>query len=788
MFKSSITIKGGAFNEPTLLENILAKRMNIVYGRNGSGKSTIARAFREQQTDYQQKHPGRSFQLAFDEKNNSLPEEVRARLFVFNEDFIDDNVKFSASGGLRSIIRIGASAELNGPIEETKQKISDLKKNIKPLENELAVLEGKGEQSISAAEKLFKDGLKCKGGFLERLDKLEGRAHNLTGSLSTAVLSVPISENESFPIVKEAEDLERAITRYLSYQGGTPISWQAPDPLGILDLGTINSLLERAVRPAELSEQEKTILDDLSGSLAAENFIVKTQTLIVENDRGYCPLCHQPISAAHKHMLEQRIIRFRDKQVEDFKAKVRQVLKGINTISDTIPDVPSDNNDIIDKARTSISNLNNFILNVRQALESKQANPFSAMPTFDISTWTDLVSASREALANVTDEVNAYNQKLKEKKNLLAAINQKNLTLAAYENRAQIMELKRRNADKESLDSQMRVIQKKIDEHSLRLQSLQGQLDQIDDAREQINYYLDIIFGDRKLRLANATKDSYKLQVKNGNTFIDIPTKSISSGERNALALAYFFACVMEKKEKDYDYSEPTLLIIDDPVSSFDAENKAGVISLLSVQCKRILDGNAHSKILVFTHDQTTLRTLCEHSAKFFDGRKDQTESYFQLTQSHKLRNRKCSNIHGNMEYYSDLTAIFNFASYNDPEECEDFETIGNTMRSFAEHFASHMYKCGWLDLFSDNKRLECLPRDIREKIKAFAIRSVLNSESHSVFSDFEPAEIQRAAKMLLVFMYYSSYDHLYAYLVRRNNEAEDRKKMEMIANWGREF
>ena len=147
-----------------------------------------------------------------------------------------------------------------------------------------------------------------------------------------------------------------------------------------------------------------------------------------------------------------------------------------------------------------------------------------------------------------------------------------------------------------------------------------------------------------------------------------------------------------------------------------------------------------------------------------------------------------CSNIRGNMEYFSDLTAIFKFATCNDLEEVDYSENIGNTIRSFAEYFASYMYKCSWLDLFSDNKRLECLPRDIREKIKAFAIRSVLNSESHSVFSDFEPAEIQRAAKILLVFMYYSNYDHLYAYLVRRNNETEDRKKMEMIENWGREF
>ena len=53
MFDSDLIIKDGAFTEPTKLKGILSKRMNITYGRNVSGKSTIARAFREQQPDRQ---------------------------------------------------------------------------------------------------------------------------------------------------------------------------------------------------------------------------------------------------------------------------------------------------------------------------------------------------------------------------------------------------------------------------------------------------------------------------------------------------------------------------------------------------------------------------------------------------------------------------------------------------------------------------------------------------------------------------------------------------------------
>ncbi len=44
----NITIEGGYFEQPTTLELFKEKQtLNIVYGRNGSGKTTIAKAIRQ---------------------------------------------------------------------------------------------------------------------------------------------------------------------------------------------------------------------------------------------------------------------------------------------------------------------------------------------------------------------------------------------------------------------------------------------------------------------------------------------------------------------------------------------------------------------------------------------------------------------------------------------------------------------------------------------------------------------------------------------------------------------
>ena len=51
-------------------------------------------------------------------------------------------------------------------------------------------------------------------------------------------------------------------------------------------------------------------------------------------------------------------------------------------------------------------------------------------------------------------------------------------------------------------------------------------------------------------------------------------------------------------------------MVIDDPISSFDFENKVGISSFLRYQTHKIIKGNAKSKILFLTHDLSTFSDL----------------------------------------------------------------------------------------------------------------------------------------------------------------------------------
>ncbi len=59
----------------------------------------------------------------------------------------------------------------------------------------------------------------------------------------------------------------------------------------------------------------------------------------------------------------------------------------------------------------------------------------------------------------------------------------------------------------------------------------------------------------------------------------------------------------MRNLEENSCYNQACFLVIDDPVSSFDFENRIGVISFLKWQLAKMHKGNSHSKALVLTHD-----------------------------------------------------------------------------------------------------------------------------------------------------------------------------------------
>lgn len=115
-----LKIKGGIFQEETTLDLFIKNdkypNVSIIYGKNGSGKTTIADAFRNITGVYKRRIEISEF-LDKDNKKVELDEEEKNLIYVFNEEFIEENIKIQAEG-LNTIMIMGEEKDIDDKIKE----------------------------------------------------------------------------------------------------------------------------------------------------------------------------------------------------------------------------------------------------------------------------------------------------------------------------------------------------------------------------------------------------------------------------------------------------------------------------------------------------------------------------------------------------------------------------------------------------------------------------------------------------------------------------------------------
>ncbi|MBD9232240.1 MAG: hypothetical protein EGW04_02270 [Rothia mucilaginosa] len=118
---------------------------------------------------------------------------------------------------------------------------------------------------------------------------------------------------------------------------------------------------------------------------------------------------------------------------------------------------------------------------------------------------------------------------------------------------------------------------------------------------QYMNQWLHIVFGENNICLEADRDFGYKVKVGNR----EISPKHLSVGEQNILSLCYFFANLCTGENPDNFLTKDQIIILDDPVSSFDDSNKYGVTSLLGYLCQSILDKSSKTKLIIMTHDSS---------------------------------------------------------------------------------------------------------------------------------------------------------------------------------------
>lgn len=141
-------------------------------------------------------------------------------------------------------------------------------------------------------------------------------------------------------------------------------------------------------------------------------------------------------------------------------------------------------------------------------------------------------------------------------------------------------------------ESEILDLKEKNKEIKERIRELEEAKSEYIDFMKFLNEVLDSLGMQIKLTL-----DDSKYYLIHSIDEVDLSINSISEGEKNLLAILYFYFELYKDKEQKDLLDELELIVIDDPISSFDETNKFYVLEIM----KKIISEN-DIQIFLFTH------------------------------------------------------------------------------------------------------------------------------------------------------------------------------------------
>ena len=778
MLKDIATIKlqGANFREATQLplffQNNKSVKATLLYGRNGSGKSTIAKAFRKIKGENE---PVIQAVEVLDIQNTptTLETEEQSHIFVFDEDFVSKYVHVQEDG-LGSIVMFGEQAGLSEAIEvaiaelQTAEADRDQKRSVAEEYNNAT-----NEKSPLYYLDKMRTVLQQDEGWAGRKRIIDGLRRNasVTNDTYKELIQLSPAKTRDELIVDFKEELENL----KSAQSGAAMITIAipgiPDSFSKFDIETGNKLLKKVIERPELSAREKYLLELVQNG---KGEILRATAQEFENPAlDHCPKCYQLLSEQYKKELIVGIQKVLSEEVKEHQRCLSSMQLSPFEMDLSAFQTLEHYQECID----SINALDQIIHNNNALFQKKFDNPYTPVND-ELTSIAEGVESLTKLLQQLDTDRNNYNNTVADTRPIKDNLTKINNKIAYYD----VIELSRqynaKKSEKETADVTYEAAKQTFAEKQTNLNNLNARRDSIHIATDVINDGLKYIFFSENRMQIQVEDGMYKL-LSNGHP---VKPEDVSVGERNIIGLCYFFTRVLEGKNKATAYEEEHLLIIDDPVSSYDFENKIGILSFLKYQLGKFLYGNIETRALVMTHDLLTainvekmMEELMDECEKKINRQRDFVFAPYEL---YNCRLKRFVNKRN--EYTELMRLVY---EYGNGESEEQGAYIGNIMRQVMEAFSTFEFKKGIEAVSTDDIILSVIENE-EERIhyKNLMYRIVLNEGSHrrdqvsnmllDFFEIISDIEKWRTAKEILCFMYLLNKPHIRAHLGDRECES----------------
>lgn len=781
---SGIQIEGGYFNTLCTLSPFHTKstqgkpiHISIIYGKNGSGKTSLAQGF------YEIANGNSTFikTVLLDHDGNPVNDIAKDRIFIFDENYIRRVIKFTEDG-LDSVVMLGEQVDLDNKIKELESKASVLNKEIES--DKLAFNTNYKADNSPLSPQYHWNAIRenLHQNWSIRESKIKGLRQN--APVRDDFISSLFQNDECLVLEDIRKKFENTLSQLKSASSGERVD-QVLTKIDIdknFELNMI-SLLEKVIQEPVLSNRERIIMHIIKKSPGSEKFLMQATNIFSDPNIDRCPLCLQVVDESYKNALVDSISKVFD---TDEAMKHREELTSIvlkNFQIDLRPFNKIDSS-LCDKLQSYINKYNSVIDIIKKDISQKLNSIYFPLTSrsYDLC---NLQMDINKCIDNLEKSRVIYNKNIDSIADIKTNLIKINKNYAREEVRHFYQQYQHQLSEYKSKEMQISAKEAELKELQVSINRLNAQKENINIAIELINDYLMYIFFEKSRLQLEVNKGKYIVKCRGQH----VKLASLSVGERNVIALCYFLSVLFHRKQRQDIYKEKCLIVLDDPISSFDFDNKIGIYSFMRYIFNSVYENNKSSRFLILTHEIEAMFNLIHVCS-------DIKLNY----KAYELKNKTLIpfNDRAYNEYSILIRRIFSYAAqeigytdYND--------SIGNTMRKVLEAYGTFVYKKG-IEELSCNKDILAIIKDERKRIyfNNLMYRLVLHGESHlqerakgipdtDFFSHVSESEKIRTAKEILIFINLLNPLHLREHL-RRNQSDDGAAILNKIKAWENEL
>lgn len=735
------------------------KRLNIIYGRNYSGKTTLSRIFRALETArIPINYLSPSFTV-YGDKGQVTQAGIGSHGYdirVYNRDFVRDNLSFlvdQVSGEIKTFAIVG---EENKEIEDA----------ITTIEAKLGSIESKTglrfELEMKRKEKdRTKDDHKNASDLLD--SKLRTHANdNIKKNREYGSSLYNIDKIKSDIAATKKPGFNSLTTEEQTAKIALLKQEALPDIVGFISINlkiesikkVAEYLLSRTIAPTQPIQE---LLND-----SVLQLWVKDGIPLHKEKRDTCAFCRQELP----HDIWQVLNSHFSKESSDLESAIDTCLFSITTEIRAIPGFVTLTGDKFyaeervgfEASRKSLDNALEIYKKdleaLRIALEERKRSLFQIVAAPKFNHDAKEIEGHVETIRSLIIKSNDRSQTLeKDKATVRESLRLSDVAsfIANIGYDAELTRIARLKDTAETANTTFNKAENEIGTQESEVTALRGKQKDERKGAERVNVLLNHFFGHDGIKLEaqdTTDKTAVKFQIMRNSK----SAYNLSEGECSLIAFCYFIAKLEEPASK----GKEIIIYIDDPISSLDGNHIFFMFSLIeSLITKPIKnpDGSniyRYKQLFISTHNLDFLKYLKHISLPKASNHGGHQHLMIE-------RNGASSNIALMPSYLRDYITEFNYL-FHQIYKCRDqelaktnhepFYSFGNNLRKFLEAFL--FYKYPYRD--DKNDASERFKKFFGDDDTAIALTNRLNNElSHleSIFDrSIKPVEIPEIPKL----------------------------------------